>query len=206
MLAFPHLTDYVGKLLRIIGGSARGTKLCTFTGRDIRPTPDRVREALFSMLFSRLGTFEGKSVADLFAGTGALAMECLSRGAQHAWLVDPGEQSNRIIQTNLQACHFRERATLIRTDLPRGLSRLAEFGPFDLIFLDPPYGKELCPVVLKEIGRLELLSRSGLAVAETAATDPVPERIEQLQRSLTRRYGTTAIHFFAYPSNETENP
>ena len=192
--------------MRIIGGSARGTKLSTFAGRDIRPTPDRVREALFSMLFSRLGTFEGKSIADLFAGTGALALECLSRGARRAWLVDPGEQSNRIIQANLQVCHFRERATLIRTDLPRGLSRLVEYAPFDLIFLDPPYGKELCPVVLKEINRLGLLSRHGLAVSETAAIDLMPEQIDQLQRSLHRRFGTTAIHFFAYPGNEAESP
>lgn len=192
--------------MRIIGGSARGTKLRTFTGRDIRPTPDRVREALFSMLFSRLGTFEGKNVADLFAGTGALALECLSRGARRAWLVDTGEQSNRIIEANLHACHFRERATLIRSDLPRGLSRLVEHAPFDLIFLDPPYGKELCSVVLKEISKLGLLSRAGLAVAETAAVDPMPERVDQLQRTLFRRFGSTAIHFFAYPGNEAENP
>jgi len=92
--------------VRIIGGTMKGKKLATFSGRHIRPTPDRVREAIFSILFSRAGTLSGNSVLDLFSGTGAMALEALSRGAGRAVLIDQGAEAARLITENLRACEF----------------------------------------------------------------------------------------------------
>jgi len=182
--------------LRVIAGSARGRQLATFDGQAIRPTPDRVREALFSILFSRCGSLAGSRILDLFAGTGALGLEALSRGADHAWFIDHAPLAKRTIDTNLQRCNMTAHASIICRDVWQALPTLAGVGPFQLIFADPPYGQDAGPRLLAEINRLQLLAPGGLLVLETADADPVPVEINTLQRIEQRRYGITTIHLF----------
>lgn len=191
--------------MRIVSGSARGKRLATFTDNTVRPTPDRVREALFSILFSRLGPLEGKAVLDLFAGTGALALEALSRGARRAVLVDQGTEAARLIPTNLQTCRLQERATFLRSDVLQALPRLHRDGAFDLIFLDPPYGRGLVSQVVAAIDELGLLADGGLVCAEADRKDDVPDAVGGLCRVETRRYGTTAIHLFTQQPDESSH-
>lgn len=189
--------------VRIISGSAKGKRLAAFPGGTIRPTPDRVREAIFSILYSRVGSLEGKKVLDLFAGTGAMALEALSRGCRRAVLVDQSHQAARIIPANLKTCGFEEQATTyIRADVLQILPRLKHDGPFDLIFLDPPYGRDLVPMIVKSLFDLELLAPGGIVCAESARDDAVPETIGELARVDVRHYGSTSIHLFTRPEPE----
>lgn len=181
--------------MRIISGTARGKKLVAFKGEEIRPTPDRVREAVFSILLSRLGTFQGKNVLDLFAGTGAMGLEALSRGAGRAVLIDQDAQANRLIKTNLDGCALAGRATVIRGEVLRTIPRIAD-GPFDLIFLDPPYGKGLLVEALKGVDSKGLLAPGGIVCAESDSREELPDRIGALFLEEKRRYGSTAIHIF----------
>ena len=182
--------------MRVIAGSARGRQLATFAGRDIRPTPDRVREALFSIIFSKIGPLTGCRVLDLFAGSGALGIEALSRGAGHVWFLDHSRQAIGTISENLQRCRLAERATVQRADLWQHLPALP--GPFTLIFADPPYGADLVPRLLEEINRYQLLAGNGLLSIETAPDDEVPDRAGSLRLLERRRYGSTLLHFFHF--------
>lgn len=194
------------QVMRIISGSARGKRLAALTGRTIRPTPDRVREALFSMIYSRLGNLEGKRVLDLFAGTGAMALEALSRGAERAVLVDSGRQSAAILPANVTTCGLDRQATFIRSDVQKALPRLADEGPFELVFLDPPYGRNLAPEIIAAVSDLGLLSADGLLCAETALQDDVPNHIGRLFRIEKRCYGTIAVHLFGHHEAEPGIP
>lgn len=182
--------------MRIISGSARGKKLAEFSGSSIRPTADRVREALFSMLFSRCGDFTDSKVLDLFAGSGALALEALSRGAASAVLVEAAPSSLKVIRANIGACRMTDRATLVPGTLPGILKTVTGRGPFDLIFIDPPYGKGLVPPVLAEIEHLGLLSPGGSIVVETEAREALPAASGTLNQTERRTYGSTAITFY----------
>jgi 16S rRNA (guanine(966)-N(2))-methyltransferase RsmD len=187
--------------VRIISGSARGKQLSPLRGADIRPTPDRVREAVFSMLVSRLGPLAGLRVLDLFAGSGALALEALSRGAASAVLVDRGAQAAQVIPANIRACAMLERATFIRSDVLKALPRL-EGTLFDLILLDPPYGQGLVPPVLTAVAELGLLAPGGLLCAETDRQEELSAAIGSLVRIDRRHYGSTAVHLFSQPEAE----
>ncbi len=125
--------------MRIISGDFRGRKLMAPAGTATRPTSDRIREALFSHLEANFGSFEGRTVLDAFAGTGALGLEALSRGAAHATFVETGHDALQALAANITACHVEQRATVVRGNLFTLTSRLAPYGPFDLLFFDPPY-------------------------------------------------------------------
>lgn len=188
--------------MRIISGLAKGKRLVSFKGEVIRPTPDRVREAIFSILYSRFGAFEGKTVLDLFAGTGAMGLEALSRGCRRAVLVDEGRQSATIIPANLKNCGLEESATYLRSDVLKAMDRFEGEGPFDLIFLDPPYGRGLVPAVVTAISERKLLAPDGLVCAESAAGDVVPDTLGDLIRIERRCYGSTTVHLFSHPEPE----
>jgi len=188
--------------MRIISGTAKGKRLTTFAGEDIRPTPDKVRGAIFSMLYSRLGPLEGMKVLDLFAGTGALAIEALSRGAARAWLVDAGRDAGRVIPLNLNACNVENRGTLIRAEAGKALALLEKDKPFDLIFLDPPYGRELLPNLLRTLADRRFLAPNGVLCAETGKNETLAEAFEDLVRVDERAYGITRIHLYRYPEPE----
>lgn len=187
--------------MRIIGGSLRGKKLAALAGRQVRPTPDRVREAIFSILFSRLGPLQGKTVLDLYAGTGAMALEALSRGATRAVLVDQGSEAGQIIPVNLAACRMAEHAAFIRSDVPSALPGLVREA-FDLIFLDPPYGRGLVPIIVEAISRFALLAPGGVICAEAQRQDEIPDSCGDLVRIERRPYGSTAVHLFTHRTLE----
>ena len=189
--------------MRIISGTARGRKLAEFTGSDIRPTPDRVREALFSKLTSRLGSFHGLKVLELFAGSGAQALEAVSRGAEMAILVDANTQSSKVIDENIKRCKFEKNTRMVQADALAALPRLVADGPFDLILFDPPYHRGFIPQVLKSITELQLLSENGIVCAESAADEKL-EDYGPLQLLESRKYGTTLIHLFCHNSASEE--
>ena len=182
--------------MRVIAGSSRGRRLALFEGRDVRPTPDRVREALFSILQSKLGGFSNLRVLDLFAGSGALAIEALSRGATSACLVDKTTASAKVIRENLELCQLSDKTKLIIRDAFLALTGF-EPGSFDLVFIDPPYGQGLAERALVEVERLKLLSENGIVCAETGAGEILPESVGQLQCIDQRRYGTIMINFYS---------
>jgi 16S rRNA (guanine966-N2)-methyltransferase len=155
--------------MRIIAGAWRGRPLEAPPGLATRPTADRVRETLFSMLSSRLGSFEELCVADLFAGSGALGLEALSRGAAHATFVESDTQAARAIKRNAEKLGAIDRVRILSASafaLPRS-------EPFDLIFADPPYAPGSGSAVVKAIIEAEWLSPGGWMSVETSRTDSV---------------------------------
>ena len=186
--------------MRIISGTARGRRLFT-PGRSsgvsvIRPTADRVRESLFNIL--------GDSVVeavtlDLFAGTGALGLEALSRGSSRAVFVDTSQDAIQLVKRNLDVCGFSDRATVLRRDLLKGpsfLRKIMPVGGFDLIFVDPPYRRGISVKIIRDLGKFDLLSKDGLLVAEEAADIELPDDVDGLQKSDRRVYGDTVICFY----------
>lgn len=189
--------------MRIIAGAARGRRLASLKGLQTRPTADRVREAMFSLLFSRMGSFADKTVLDMFAGSGALALEALSRGAARAWLVEKSANALQTIEKNLLSCRYSDHAEIIRRDLWRVLPALQAAGPFDLVFSDPPYGEGLAERALQAIVSHGLLTPGGLACIETGADEVLPDHLETLVRVERRRYGSTALHLYHLEQQDT---
>lgn len=176
--------------MRIISGQARGRKLTTLPGDNTRPTLDRTREALFNILQTRV--FDAR-VLDLFAGSGALALEALSRGAASAVLCDHSPEACTVIEKNIDAVRVREKAQLLRCEAADALTRLSG-RQFDLIFLDPPYRKGLVDEALRGIAAGDLLADGGRICAETAADEgfDVPDGLKLTDQ---RRYGKSLLHF-----------
>ncbi len=188
--------------VRIISGSAKGKKLASFSGLQIRPTADRVRESIFNILFSRIGSCWGKSVLDLYAGTGAMALEALSRGARRAVLIDQGKEAAHLIPANLRACHLEQKADFMRANVLEALPRLKPEA-FDLIFVDPPYDdRGLAGATVADLARLELLAAGGVLCLETARDEEIPGEIGKFERCQLRSYGGTAVHIFTHPKPE----
>ena len=178
--------------MRVIAGELKGQRLVAPRGWKVRPTSDRVREAIFSVLGDRV---EGARVLDLYCGTGALAIEALSRGAGSARLVD---HDTRPALGNVQRLGLGGRAELVRADVGRWLGQVSKAsgpGRFDLVFVDAPY--RLADRVAQDLDtRLpELLAAGGRAVIESAARSPL--RIESLARLRQRRYGAADVSFYA---------
>lgn len=147
--------------MRVISGSLRGLKLSCPEGLKTRPTLDRVKEALFSMLFDKTAD---ASVLDLFAGSGALGIEALSRYAAHCTFVDKDKEALSVIKSNIQKCRLCDRADIIESDSINFLEKTS--GCYDIIFLDPPYGAGLYEQVLKIIKARGLLKDNGVVIAE----------------------------------------
>ena len=181
--------------MRIISGTARGRQLATFSGKDIRPTPDRVREAVFSILTSQFGTFNGLKILELFAGSGAQSLEALSRGAKSAILIDSGNSAAEIIADNIKRCHFELSARLLKQDVLQSLPQLTVSAPFDLILLDPPYNQNLLPQVIEKIERLNLLTENGIICAESSKNEALGD-CGKLKIIDNRVYGSTRIHLY----------
>lgn len=182
--------------MRVIGGSARGRKLTAFRGDNIRPTTDRVRESLFSILTSRLGSLNGLTVLDLFAGSGALGIEALSRGAARACLVDRAPLSIATIRRNLELCRLMDRAELLQMNSQAALTGILRERTFDLIFMDPPYGRHAVASLLEPIVHGHMLRENGLIVVESGSREEIPATTAGLQRIDQRRYGSTLLSFF----------
>ena len=181
--------------MRIISGTARGRQLAAFSGKDIRPTPDRVREAIFSILTSRFGSFCDLKVLELFAGSGAQALEALSRGAESAVLVDSGSIAAKTITENIKGCRFESSARFIQQDVFKALPQLISSAPFDLILLDPPYGQNLLSQAIEKIEHLNLLGENGIICAESAKDEELSD-FGTLKLTESRVYGSSRIHLY----------
>ena len=178
--------------MRIVGGDQRGRHLATPKTDVIRPTSDRLREALFNVLTHAYDdAVVGARVLDLFAGTGALSFEALSRGAAYALLVDEGAEARGLIRENIEAFGAEGRTRLFRRDATR-LGPVATSGTFGLVFCDPPYGRDLAPPALASAAAGGWLVPGALAVVEETASVVVtlPPGFEALER---RVYGDTAV-------------
>ena len=178
--------------MRIISGQARGRKLATLEGDNTRPTLDRTREALFNILQMRV---RGAKVLDLFAGSGALGLEALSRGAQSAVFCDVSRQACAVIQKNIEALRAQDRSRLLCCDAMDALARLAGES-FDVVFLDPPYRKGLVDKALAGLVAADAFAPGCVIVAETAQEEAfaVPEA---LCIADSRKYGKSRLHFLA---------
>src|SRR5215203_3938973 len=180
--------------MRIVGGRHGGRTLAAPKSQAIRPTADRLREALFNILkHSYDDPVEGARVLDLFAGTGAMGLEALSRGAAFALFVDDGAQARGLIRENVEALGLGGATRLFRRDATR-MGAAAPNAPFSLVFCDPPYGRDLAPRALAACAAGGWLSPGALVVVEEAQGVEValPEGFDEIER---RDYGETKVVF-----------
>lgn len=185
--------------MRIIGGSAKGRRLLApgrRFGRAVRPTSDRAREALFNIIRDEVA---GRPVLELFAGTGALGLEALSRGAASVLFVESNQAVADLIQRNIDLCGFSERARVLVRDLAKGVVFLKELAPesgFGLVLLDPPYAGGLAEKVLTELAPLAIVGDEGVVVAEVGRKEVLPEQFGPLRCADHRRYGEAVFWFY----------
>ena len=196
--------------MRIIAGSARGRRLDAPAGPDTRPTADRVRESLFSIVAPRLS---GARVLDLFAGSGALGLEALSRGAERAVFVDSAAAARQAVRRNIEALSFGDRSTLLSMDALAAVARLRG-ERFDIIFIDPPYAMRT-DALFSAVCDAKLLSADGLIVYEHgreanpdflpgAAGQPPTQTGAPFATIDRRRYGDTVVTFLRNRTEEAE--
>jgi len=178
--------------MRVIAGSAKGTPLASVPGESTRPITDRVKEALFDILD---GLVVGARVLDMFAGTGAVGIEALSRGARKAVFVERDRRALATIRRNLAATRLADRAEVVAGDAFAYVSRPPD-EPFDLIYIAPPQYKRLWVHALKAIDRPGYLSPDGVAVVQIFPKEDEPVELQYLERAEERRYGSTLLIFF----------
>lgn len=169
--------------MRIITGSARGRKLKEPVGRDIRPTTDMVKESVFNILQFDI---EGRTFLDLFAGTGQMGIEAISRGAKHATFLDSSRESIALIKENVKITGFGDKATVLQTD---SLRFIESAGKYDIIYIDPPYKTTLAAEALRKINEFDILKDNGIIVCESTNETEMPELFEPYMKQKERRYG-----------------
>ena len=177
--------------MRVITGKARGISLKTPDGMLTRPTADRVKEALFSIIQFEI---PGARVLDLFGGTGQLGIEALSRGAKSAVFVDAGEPACRLIRENLKRTKLDGQGRVIRSDYLDYLSRTKE--QFDIILLDPPYAEVFLESAIKKITEIDILRTGGIIVAERPLGKELPWEFPGYERSKDYKYGKTLLTIY----------
>lgn len=195
-------------MMRIITGKARGVRLSTLEGDNTRPTSERAKEAIFSMLQFELN---GAVVLDLFAGSGQMGLEALSRGAKKAAFCDLSKSAAEIVKTNAKKTRLEDQCDIFCGDYKVFLQRLAGKQTFDMVFLDPPYALSLIPQALSYLTKNDLLSANAKLVCETASPDDVFGGDEALAADFEilkqTRYGianVTILQYRADDGRETE--
>lgn len=182
--------------MRVITGTARGRRLKELEGMETRPTTGKVKESLFSIIQFDI---EGRRVLDLFAGTGQLGIEALSRGAREAVFIDRRADAVKLIRENLQICNLSDRAYVKNSD---SMAYLKSGEKFDLIFLDPPYASGLLEQALEQIAMFDICREHGIIVAESAADKELPPM--PLPYSLYREYKYGKIKLTVYHRSGNE--
>jgi len=186
--------------MRVITGTARGRRLEAPPGLNTRPTAARVKEAVFSIIQFEV---EGARVLDLFAGSGQMGIEALSRGAQACAFVDSAKACHEIIRENLRRAGLSDKGRVVGTD---ALSYLqTQRGPFDIVFLDPPYTEGGFPKLLAALA--PQMSESGVVLCETARADELPQTAGTLSKHREYRYGKTKVTVYRQEAIEdSDNP
>jgi len=197
--------------LRVIAGSARGRPLASPRGYGIRPTTGRVRAAIFSMLEAEAmrnpltdSKFPYGRVLDLYAGTGALGIEALSRGALQADFVETDQRARATIAQNLARTGFNDQGTIHALAAENAASTLS--GPYDLILADPPYADPSTNALLDRIGGSELLGEGGLLVLEHSSAFQAASRANSLRLDRVRRHGTSCISLYRRVAATSDDP
>ena len=181
--------------MRVISGTARGKKLLPVPGMSTRPTTDRVKESIFNIIQMQV---RGARVLDLFAGTGQMGIEALSRGAAHCDFVDHDKGALAVVRKNVAACRVSDRAALSLGAFAAFVSRCPR-GQYDLIFLDPPYGGKILKDALSAIERFDILSKTGIIICESAVEDKVETGL-RLGREY--RYGAIKITIVSHDQED----
>lgn len=188
----------MAEILRIIAGIAGGQKLRTVEGTNTRPTADRVKESIFNILSPWVA---GSDILDLFAGTGNLGIEALSREAHSAVFVDKDRGSISVIRDNLNHTGFASSSEVLAMEAAAAINMLkAENRRFDLIFMDPPYGRELVPQTLELLSPTGILRENGIIAAEYDKKDKIPEQAGPFVLYRNRKYGDTMVSFYKISS------
>ncbi len=177
--------------MRVITGTARGRKLITLQGEEVRPTTDRVKEAVFSIIQFQI---EGRNVLDLFAGSGQLGLEAVSRGAKCAVLVDTAQDAIDVISANVHHTNLTSKVKVVHMDYASYLMKQDML--FDLAFLDPPYHKGILEKALPLTA--EVMNEGGIIVCEHAADEPVPEEAGDFVKRRTYQYGKIMLTVYEH--------
>lgn len=182
--------------MRIITGIAKGCKLKAPKGLVTRPTADRVKESLFSIIQNKI---YASNVLDIFAGSGNLGLDALSRGANKAFFVDQSLDSMRVIKDNAEHTKLIEQCNIYKMDVFSALRKFMNMDlRFDLVFCDPPYNKGLSEKVLVILDELEILSNEALVIIEHSREDKLIENLKYLNLKKQQKYGTTIISIYQY--------
>ena len=182
--------------MRITGGELRGRRLYTPKSASIRPMRDQVRAAFFNIISDLVSE---SRFLDLFAGTGSVGLEALSRGASHTVFVDSAREAVQIIERNLQNLDLRDRATVLHQDVIAALERLHSRGErFDITFVGPPYGQSLAHQTLERLGKLDLLTEHAVAITEIFKKEHVEDRYHSLELFDERLYGDNLLKFYRW--------
>jgi len=183
--------------LRIISGSARGRRLLSPKNSLIRPTADRVKESLFNILNGLIACYDSCRTLDIFAGTGNLGIEALSRGAACAFFIDSHKESVSLVIKNLRMLGFDDRGRVIEREALSALRSLDKMkAPFQLVFIDPPYRQGLAERVMQFLATSALIDGNSLVIVETSSNELLPTAFDNLREFDRRVYGDTAIAFF----------
>ena len=181
-------------MMRIITGRARGIQLVTLEGDMTRPTSERAKMAIFSSLQFEL---EGRRILDLFAGSGQMGLEAVSRGASHAVLVDQSKDAVKVIQKNAEKTRLAEDCTIICSDFSEFLRQRRGKEPFDMVFIDPPYAMRACKAAVEALLENRLLKPHGIIVLESAEPDPLgvgTPLAEKFEVVKSARYGVAYVN------------
>ncbi len=179
--------------LRIIGGELRGKKLYTIPGTLIRPTADRLRESIFNILSYLV---KEAVVLDLFAGTGALGIEALSRGAKFAVFIDDNKAALSVVERNIQSCAVDNRSQIIRWNIIKNLNCIKSLGSkFNFVFMDPPYNKNIIKPTLLNLHDSGSLGKDACIIVEHTPSEPIHGACKQFELTDQRKYGNKRISF-----------
>jgi 16S rRNA (guanine966-N2)-methyltransferase len=182
--------------IRIIGGELKGRKLATVRGIKTRPTSDRVRESIFNILGNSV---RAARVLDLYAGTGAMGIEALSRGAESVLFADDHKAALTAIEKNIKACSLENRTNTIKWNIFNNLNIMRSYRPaFNLVFLDPPYNKNMIEPTLSNLDMSRCLENGSRLALEHSLLEPIPETLPEFKISDQRRYGKTLVSFLIY--------
>ena len=183
--------------MRVITGTARGRRLRTLEGNDVRPTTDRVKEAVFSVIQFDI---EGRRILDLFAGSGQMGIEALSRGASEAVFVDSSPNSIAVVRENLRTCGLNGAAVVVQGDALSYLAPRAGRHEFDYAFLDPPYGRGILQSALPAVA--SAMKPGGAIICESPAEEELPGTVGNFAITRQYRYGRIKVTFYRVPQED----